>query len=440
LKHELLAKEEGWNMFTHLTGRGYEGIGRIVSRYYVLLGTALMAVAFNATAFASNPLPGFGASDFGTEVRASGTVFNSTTTALCGICTFTPGISHQASVLSVNVGNVVTTGLVTTTASSIAVTGGGEAKATAQVNDVNLLNGLITATTLKSVSASIQDTSGNRVDASGTQFTNLVVGGIALGVTVPPNTVIALPLLGSVVVNEQLDKETASAAAFVVNAIHITITVTNTFGLPVGSQIIISHAQSKTQIAPGLIAGNSNDVLFKGLTTQVGPVENNVIPCSGTPGGAVVTRTLAGINVPSLLSTGTLATTAQGSSTSTSASGETTATIDTVNLLNLLLTADLIKADATATLSGGLTTLSGAGSHFVNLHVVGASVGSNPPPNTMVNLPGLGTLYLHRVIRSNHSIKVVMVDLVVTAFPNPYSLPLGAELTLGTATARIIVP
>jgi hypothetical protein len=397
-------------------------------------------VPFTGAAAASTPLPGFGASAYGTEVRAAGTVFNSTTTALCGICTFKTGISNQASVLSVSVGNVVTTGVVTTTASSIAVTGGGEAKATAQVDNVNLLGGLITATVLKSVSASIQDTSGNRTDASGTEFTNLRVAGVALGATVPPNTVIPLPLLGTLVVNEQLGKETNSTAVFVVNAIHITISLANTFGLPVGSQIIISHAQSKTQIAPGLIAGNSNDVLLTGLPSKVGPVENNVIPCSGTPGGAVVTRSLAGLNVPSVLSTGTLVTTAQGSSTPTSASGETTATIQNSNLLNLLVTADLIKADATATLSGGLTTVSSAGSHFLNLRVLGAPVSANPPPNTTIDLPGLGTLYLHRVTKSNHYIKVVMVDLVVTVFPNSQSLPLGAELTLGTAVARIILP
>ena len=82
--------------------------------------------------------------------------------------------------------------------------------------------------------------------------------------------------------------------------------------------------------------------------------------------------------------------------------------------------------------------MSDSGSSFVNLHVAGVSYANDTPRNTTVALPGLGTLYLHRVIQGSHGIKVVMVDLVITDAGNIYSLPVGAELTVATATTKLI--
>jgi hypothetical protein len=222
-----------------------------------------------------------------------------------------------------------------------------------------------------------------------------------------------------------------------VNAIHVYVDVfPNAFGIPAGSDIVIAHAFSTTLITPGLIRGDSNDIDFTGVATTVGPVANNFIPCGGTPGGAVVTRTLAAINLP-LINTGALATTAQGLSTTSKVSGETTATVSNLNLLNGLVTADSVKADAHALNNGGLNVFSDSGSTFVNLKVAGVSYAADTPPNTQVKVPGVGTIYLRRVIRGTNSIKVVMVDLIVDAAPNVYSLPLGAELTVATAVTRI---
>jgi len=100
-----------------------------VASLWVALAILWLVPSISAAAAAD----GFGAHAYGTEVRAAGPTLNSATTALCGICTFETGVSNTRSITGVTVGSVLTTGVITTTAASIPVAGGGEAKATAQV-------------------------------------------------------------------------------------------------------------------------------------------------------------------------------------------------------------------------------------------------------------------------------------------------------------------
>jgi hypothetical protein len=62
---------------------------------------------------------------------------------------------------------------------------------------------------------------------------------------VAPNTRIDLPLLGRVVVNEQIVPTQGGKTQ--VNGLHIVITRANTLGLAVGSEIVIAHADTKAQ-------------------------------------------------------------------------------------------------------------------------------------------------------------------------------------------------
>ena len=63
-------------------------------------------------------------------------------------------------------------------------------------------------------------------------------------------------------------------------------------------------------------------------------------------------------------------------------------------------------------------------------------IGANPPPNTRVDLAGLGVLWLHRVIQKTSSIEVRMVELQVLQ-PNSFGLPVGGDLRLAVAHASV---
>ena len=97
-----------------------------------------------------------------------------------------------------------------------------------------------------------------------------------------------------------------------------------------------------------------------------------------------------------------------------------TAAIQNLNLLGGLVTATVVKADVTA--SGNPPSL-GDHSSFVGLSVAGQpGIGDNVPVNTKVPLAGLGTLWLHRVVQTGTSIRVIMIQLDVTVPSNPLGL------------------
>jgi hypothetical protein len=160
------------------------------------------------------------------------------------------------------------------------------------------------------------------------------------------------------------------------------------------------------------------------------------LDCFGS-NGKVATQSQAGVSVPGALSSGTITDTARGTVTNKAVSGETTSTIDGANLLSSVVSAGLIKADARVSRTGTKApTFSDAGSQLTNVVVAGHGGNlDNVPANTTLTIPGVGVLYLHRVIRTSSSIQIRMIELVVTAGGN--SLPIGADVTVGVAQVSI---
>ena len=58
-------------------------------------------------------------------------------------------------------------------------------------------------------------------------------------------------------------------------------------------------------------------------------------------------------------------------------------------------------------------------------------------PNTKVSLAGLGTLWLHRQIKTANKITVIMVQLVVTVPSNPLGLAVGTTVNVAYASVSI---
>jgi len=90
----------------------------------------------------------------------------------------------------------VTTGVIGENASS--------AQSLATASDVNILNGVVTA---KGVTAMASSAS-NGIEATstdaGSTIVDLVVNGVSMGVSPAPNTTINVPLVGTVILNEQV--------------------------------------------------------------------------------------------------------------------------------------------------------------------------------------------------------------------------------------------
>ena len=126
---------------------------------------------------------------------------------------------------------------------------------TAQIENLDLLGGLVTADAITSKANSMGDDSGIHSDGIGSRFVNLSIGGNLLPSEVPPNTRIDLPGgLGYALVNSQVcvsdrvPKKSCDAStkgSITVDGIIVVITLPgNPLGLPAGATIRIAEAHA----------------------------------------------------------------------------------------------------------------------------------------------------------------------------------------------------
>jgi hypothetical protein len=131
-------------------------------------------------------------------------------------------------------------------------------EASSIVQNVNVLNGLITADEVKTV-ASSRATATNATSRNGSTFTNLVVNDRTFSGTPAPNTRVNLPGLSYVILNKQTDLVNGTnATSITVRAIEVNVTVANSLGLSVGTRLIIAHGSTGFErlAAPHVLGGS----------------------------------------------------------------------------------------------------------------------------------------------------------------------------------------
>jgi hypothetical protein len=407
-------------------------------RALLLSGVALAALTFGiSTASASAQEFSFHASAWGTQVRV-GNVVKSGRSAFAVLgCTSAIGVTHTNTAASVTLPKALFTGTINTKAASKATQKGIAATSSATTQHVSLLGGVIKATAVRSVSTTRHNTSTGKFSttAAGTHFVNLVVAGHAIGGTPAPNTKIALPGIGYVVLNEHRSHVGKTSAKMSVIGIDVVVTTSNKHAKS-GTRIEVSVANSGLNgpvegVLTGLAFGTSAKA---GSTVKAGKSFPQYMPCLGTH-GKTRTNTGAGVNLPGVLKSGTITDTANGTVTSSRVSGEMTSTIQGVNLLSGAIRATVVKADVKA--NGNPPTLRDKSS-FIGLHVAGhPGITDNVPVNTKVNLPGIGTLWLHKQVKTSHGIRVIMIQLVIGSAANPAGLPVGATVDVGFARVGV---
>lgn len=399
----------------------------------LLTGISLAVAAFGAsTASASAQQYALKAHAYGTRVLVGKTVRSGPSALVSLGCTSSVGVRHTNTAASVNVPHAIATGTIDTVAMSKAIKTGIASRGSATTQDANLLNGLITATTVRAVSTTKHNTSTGAFSETpaGTTFVNLVVNGHKIGGTPAANTKIALPGVGYVILNQETFSTGGASPGLTVIGIHLVVTHTSNSAVA-GTQVFVSVANSSISgpeagLLHGLAFGTS---AVAGHTVIAGDSFPESLGCLGT-NGATETNSGASVNVPDVLRTGTITDTAYGTETATEVFGKMTSTVHHLNLLGGKVTATAIRAKVTA--NGNPPTL-GDHSSFVDLKVQGApNLGGNPAPNTKIPLSGYGTLWLHRRIKTSSGIKVIMIQLVITK-TNPAKLPIGATIDVGYA-------
>jgi hypothetical protein len=378
----------------------------------------------------------FSASAFGTQAFVGNTVLSGKTAfVILAPCSTQVGANRTNSTTGVNAPPLFTSGTVTSNASTSA----DASAASNDVQNVSALGGLITADEVKAVS-STSDINGNlQSSASGSTFTNLVVAGQKIQGTPAPNTKIDLAGFGYVVLNERSSKTGESSSSLTVNMIHVYIKQENALNIPDGAQVIVADASSGIQLAENsALDGNAYGTRVNVANTiESGPTALEIMPCLGTD-DTLKENTTTGVNITGVLSSGTVTDTAQGAVTQASSNGETTSTVQGLNVLSSLVTADVIEAVAQGdTTSNGTFQFSHEGSKFANLKVAGHSaINDSVAPNTHVHIAGLGTLWLYRVTTTANSLSVTMIELIVDQ-TNAFNLPVGTDVRVSVANISL---
>lgn len=175
----------------------------------VLGGLALLAAPAGAQSV--------GGTAFGTYVKALGVTAQSPVASLPssgGMAVGNAGSFGVPNAVDARWLTAITTGAVDNPTSS--------AQSSSELEQVNVLAGVITADVVTAMASSYRTASGAASDANGSGFVNLVVNGVALATDVAPNTRIGLPGVGYVVLNEQKRAGNGvSSSGITVNMIHV---------------------------------------------------------------------------------------------------------------------------------------------------------------------------------------------------------------------------
>jgi hypothetical protein len=255
-----------------------------------------------------------------------------------------------------------------------------------------------------------------------------------------PNTTIKLAGIGYVVLNEQNGSSNAGATYLSVNMIDVHVTVANSPGIPVGTQMVIGHASSDNvrTLAPSILGARAFGSYAKGGTGQgslaSGPLTVAGIYCRG--GSSQSNET--GTNVPSVGSTGNLSVSASGQIQSSSSQAKSTASVSNVNLLQGLLSVGKLNVTNSLFWDGSFSQQ--AGTTLIGATINGKATSQNPTPNTLISLPGLGYVVLNEQDSSNSATGtaqyVIGIDIHVTT-ANSLGLPVGTEIMIGYTETSI---
>lgn len=323
--------------------------------------------------------------------------------------------------------------LVTTTTSLAA-----EMHTSSTLSDVDLFGGRITASGVRAVANVLGDAGQVNGGRDGAGFTELRIDGVPVDPAVAPGTVFALPGLGTVAVGlTQVTPAGTRSLEVRVDMLTIDVAEANSFGLPIGSRLIVGHAQAAfdrsiraKSLGGAAWVGAATGQLLEGPGFQ--PVN-----CNGTRG---VTRTVdvTGFDLATL-HVATATTTAWSTTSGSSATVRTTSTLNAGTLLDGRISFDQIAVVAEDQFNGSTHLRSTTGTSFQGLRILGTALPAQVAPNLKLALPGLGYVVVHdrRMPAAGVGGKLKVNGLrVVIDTANTLGLPVGTEITVAHADVQ----
>ncbi|MGB4784750.1 MAG: choice-of-anchor P family protein [Candidatus Acidiferrum sp.] len=398
------------------------------------------------------------------------------TPATCtqGVCSSQSGIgstSNSNQVLNVAVpppgGNVLRANVLSASSTSTvdSTTNTATDTGVAESAGVNLVGGLVTADVVRAVATAQASAFNSSFSSAGSAFKNLVVNGAQVN-NVNPNTTIDLPAAqfgaGSFV---KLFEEIGSssqpppgqlaggtfAADLTVNMIRVHITG---LGLTVDAiDVVVSHAQAHADFpqpagCPSLVGTVSGNATI--VNEQTNPSELPVVVgfVSIPPQGGHDHQDLDQLSTL-VVSSGTSVSDSAGTVLAASSNSTSFAKAQNVCVVPVngpcTVFASVIISQANSSSGGGISSSDAQGTSLLGLSVGGMSVGDNPPPNTTILVPGIGSVTFNEQTcdgggvppcsgATSSGIRVRAIHVIIDN-PNALGVPQGADVIVGEAHA-----
>lgn len=337
------------------------------------------------------------------------------------------GGTTEAHLLALDAPDILNTGSLT--AQSTGSIGALVATASSQVGveQANLVNGLVTADLVVAMASCTGNGTTATCSSVGTTILNLVVNGVPVGnITPGPNTVIPIPGIGTLTLNEQTTGgDNVASASLTVNLIHLNLDGT----LGTGDLIVASAHADVSFTQPGSLCPCpqpvnmvSGEAFGSQITLSNMPVEKNPRALLASQGGSAQAN-VASVTLPGTLTSATEDQVTSGSITATNASTTTSSSVEQVNVLDGLVTGDLVHAMCACTGDGTTASCNDTGTQFVNVVVNGTPITVPVPPNTTIPIPGIGTVIVNEQTgggdgMTTSSLTVNAVHVILTGNPS----------------------
>src|SRR6266446_3018611 len=363
------------------------------------------------------------------------------------------------SVLKANVLSASSTSTVDSTTNTATDTG------VAESAGGNLVGGLVTADVVRAVATAQASAFNSSFSSAGSAFNNLVVNGTHVS-NVNPNTTIDLPAAqfgaGSFV---KLFEEIGSsfqpspgqlaggtfAADLTVNMIRVHITSLAVTGDAV--DLVVSHAQAHADFpqpagCPALVGTVSGNATIVNEQTNRSELPVVVGFVSIPPQGGHDHQDLDQLSTL-VVSSGTSVSDSAGTVLASSSNSTSFAKAQNVCVVPVngpcTVFASAIISQANSSSGGGISSSDAQGTSLLGLSVGGMSVGDNPPPNTTILLPGIGSVTLNEQTcdgggvppcsgTASSGIRVRAIHVIVNN-PNALGVPQGADVIVSEAHA-----
>jgi hypothetical protein len=356
-------------------------------------------------------------------------------------CRGTHGITRTDTLSNITLGGLVIATTAQATAYADKTVSTAETLETSRIENLNLFGGLITAKLLKAAAEVSATTDTLKTSQNGTRLVELVIAGNKIDSHIPDNTIVPLPGIGTVTIKATEREETKNKAHFGINLLEVKVTTANSLGLPVGAKLVLVHANAGyDRVAPPVdLSGAAFGTRIKvdaGTVLQdtTGIGAGVTLPqCVGT-NGRTLTKSVADVNVPGVVTVGLEKETATGGPDNGAYVARTTSKFTNVSLLGGLVTADALNAVAQASRTGDTTTTSTTGSGINNLSIAGIPISLTTAPNATLPIPGVGYLVANEQKSGKTSVSVNALHLYVT-IANSLGLPVGAQIILSHANA-----